>query len=136
MHKHFFTLWDGRDHTKLAWKPNELFGCSVTLQRAFQINRPLISANECCMWLKLNTKTQEATQWFYREWKLVPWNPHKEKEKKKTWREEMKRNNRRFHLCSYTLLLHEIYSETEFREERKFNILGNILLISRGKTAS
>lgn len=51
-----------RDHTKLAWKLNEPFGCYAKLQSAFRTTRPLISANDGCMSLKLNARTQEETQ--------------------------------------------------------------------------
>lgn len=56
---------------KLAWKPNEPFGFSVTLQRAFQTCRPFISANDCCTLLNLNVRTQGETLRLHREGKAV-----------------------------------------------------------------
>lgn len=49
-HKLFFvTFEDGRVRTKLTWKPNKPFGCSVTLERAFQTMLSPISSSDCCM---------------------------------------------------------------------------------------
>lgn len=79
-----FTFWDARNHTKLLWKPNEPFRCSVALQRSFQNNRLLISANDCCVSLKLNAQTQEETLGAEGE------------------RHDEQMSNPWSHLCSYT----------------------------------
>lgn len=48
--------------SKLAWKPNEPFRCSITLERVFQTVCPLISANDCCTVLNFMLQTHWEAQ--------------------------------------------------------------------------